>query len=220
MRSDGYFRLLDLTDVTGDGTNGQVLTTNGNGSFSFADVSGAGGTGNKFTKIQVSGQNDVDADAENDILTLVAGTGITVTTNSVTDEITIAASGGGGLQSRATPSVTTGSLSNDASSNQTATVGPSYALLKIQTSHAAWVRVYTDTTSRTNDAARLITDDPSPDAGVIAEVITTGAETIKISPATIGWTDDASNNVPIRVTNKSGGVADITVTLTTVNLEQ
>jgi plastocyanin len=35
--------LLGLTDVTGDGTNGQVLATNGAGSFSFVDQTGGGG---------------------------------------------------------------------------------------------------------------------------------------------------------------------------------
>lgn len=36
----GASTLLSLTDVTGDGTNGQVLTTNGAGSFSFTTVAG------------------------------------------------------------------------------------------------------------------------------------------------------------------------------------
>jgi len=35
--------LLGLTDVGADGTNGQVLTTNGSGSFTFTTVSGGGG---------------------------------------------------------------------------------------------------------------------------------------------------------------------------------
>ena len=127
--------------------------------------------------------------------------------------------GGTGLQSRTSTSISTGSIANDATSNQTVSIGPTYAILKIQTNFAAWVRVYTDTTSRTNDASRLITDDPTPDAGVLAEVISTGAETIKLSPAAIGWTDDASNTVPLAITNKSGASADVTVTLTTVQLE-
>jgi hypothetical protein len=127
--------------------------------------------------------------------------------------------GGTGLQSRTNTSVSTGSIADDATSNQTVSIGPTYAILKIQTNFAAWVRVYTDTTSRTNDASRLITDDPTPDAGVLAEVISTGAETIKLSPAAIGWTDDASNTVPLAITNKSGASADVTVTLTTVQLE-
>ena len=39
----GTNSLLDLTDVVGDGSSGQVLTTNGSGSFSFTTVSGGGG---------------------------------------------------------------------------------------------------------------------------------------------------------------------------------
>lgn len=39
----GTNSLLDLTDVVGDGSSGQVLTTDGSGSFSFTTVSGGGG---------------------------------------------------------------------------------------------------------------------------------------------------------------------------------
>jgi hypothetical protein len=42
-----------------------------------------------FTTIAVSGQSNVVADQTNDSLTLVAGTGITLTTNATTDAITI-----------------------------------------------------------------------------------------------------------------------------------
>lgn len=49
-----------------------------------------------FTTIAVSGQSDVVADSASDTLTLVEGTGITITTNAATDAITITASGGGG----------------------------------------------------------------------------------------------------------------------------
>lgn len=219
MRSDGYFRLLDLTDVTGDGTNGQVLTTNGNGSFSFADQSGGGGgTGNKFTKIAVAGQNDIDADAETDILTIVGGTGITVTTDDTTDTLTITNSGAG-LSSRATVSTVLPSLTDDQKTDFTLATAPSYILQNITTSAASWVRVYVDAASRTADASRLITDDPSPTAGVIAEVITTGSETIKLAPAVIGWNSADDANANISLTNISGGTTNITITLQYVSLE-
>ena len=45
---------------------------------------------NVFSTISVSGQSDVIADSATDILTLVAGTGIAITTNAGTDSITIA----------------------------------------------------------------------------------------------------------------------------------
>ena len=51
---------------------------------------------NAFGNVAVSGQTPVAADSTNDTLTLVAGTNITLTTDAVTDSITIAASGGGG----------------------------------------------------------------------------------------------------------------------------
>ena len=43
---------------------------------------------NVFQKIAVSGQNNVEADATNDTVTFVAGTGMTLTTNQETDSIT------------------------------------------------------------------------------------------------------------------------------------
>ncbi len=61
------------------------------------DIEG-GGAGNAFGTIVVSGQSDVVADTSSDTLTLVQGTGITITTNAGTDTVTIAASGSGGTE--------------------------------------------------------------------------------------------------------------------------
>jgi hypothetical protein len=96
-----------------------------------------------------------------------------------------------------------------------------YMLYKIQTSAASWVRLYTDSASRTADNSRLEGTDPLPGAGVIAEVITTGASTILISPGAFGFNNESSvsTNIPVRVTNKSGATTDITVTLVVVQLE-
>lgn len=49
-----------------------------------------------FGVISVSGQSDVVAGQLHDTLTLVAGTGVTITTDPVTDSVTINASGSGG----------------------------------------------------------------------------------------------------------------------------
>jgi uncharacterized protein YdeI (BOF family) len=75
-----------------DGTNAQVLQTNGSGTLSFASLPSAPNT---FGTIAVSGQSNVVADSSTDTLTLVAGTNVTITTNASTDSITIAATGGG-----------------------------------------------------------------------------------------------------------------------------
>ena len=95
------------------------------------------------------------------------------------------------------------------------------SLHKIQTSHAAWVTVYTDSTARTNDAARSESTDPLPGTGVIAEVITSDGATQPITPGTIGWNNEGTptTNAYVKVVNKSGSTVDVTVTLHFVALE-
>ena len=123
-----------------------------------------------------------------------------------------------GLQSRTTPSVTQ-SIANGAASNVSIVTPKGYALYKIQTSHAAWVTLYSDTTSRTADSSRSEFTDPTPGSGVLAEVITGGSATQLITPATICFNSSGSNTTYAKVVNKSGSTANITVTLTLVGLE-
>mgnify|MGYP000031157524 CR=1 FL=1 len=125
------------------------------------------------------------------------------------------------LSTRAQYTATTASIANNASGDITVVAYKSYALLKIYTSAAAWVTLYTDTTARTNDALRSETTDPIPGSGVIAEVITTGSQTQIITPGVVGFNNDGtpSTNVYVKVVNKSGGAAAITVGLTVIQLE-
>lgn len=154
-----------------DGTAGQVLTTDGAGSFAFTTVSGGGG--------------------------------------------------GGAMASRTTAATTTASIANNATDNITITGFKSYMLLKVQTSAAAWVRLYTDTASRTADATRDILTDPNPGSGVLAEFITSGAQTVLVTPAVLGFSGESfpTTSIPVAVTNKSGATTTITVTLTLLQLE-
>jgi hypothetical protein len=177
------------------------------------------GQSNSFVSIAVAGQSPVLADSTSDTLTLV-GSGITITTDSVTDTITFS-NAGTGLESRTTAAGTTASLASLASADLNITGFKGYVLLKIQTSVAAWVRLYTDAASRTADAGRLEAVDPDPGSGVIAEVITTGGQTILMSPAVMGFNNETSptTNIPCRVTNKSGSSVAVTVTLTLIKIE-
>ena len=72
------------------------------------------------------------------------------------------------------------------------------------------------------DAGRLETEDPLPGAGIIAEVITSGAEEVPISPGVIGFNldDPAIENIYARVTNKTLGNTTITVTLKLIQMEE
>jgi hypothetical protein len=126
-----------------------------------------------------------------------------------------------GLSSRAALNGSTGSISDGASANVNITGYKGYMLYKIETSAAAWVRLYVSDAARTADASRTQGQDPLPGSGVIAEVITTGAETVIVAPGVIGFNNESpvTNVVPVAVTNLSGGSADITVTLTAVEME-
>jgi hypothetical protein len=97
----------------------------------------------------------------------------------------------------------------------------SYALYSIQTSVGAWVTLYTNSTSQTNDASRGITTDPTPNSGVIAEVITTLSGTVLFTPGVIGFNSDAttSTNAYLKIYNNSGSTNNVGVTLTYLKLE-
>ena len=128
---------------------------------------------------------------------------------------------GGDAERRTTANAATGSIANAAAANISITAAKTYSLLKVQTSAAAWVTLYTDSTSRSNDASRGETTDPTPGSGVIAEVITSGAATQILSPGVIGWNNDStpSSTVYAKVVNKSGSTQAITVTLHYLQME-
>jgi hypothetical protein len=122
---------------------------------------------------------------------------------------------------RTTISGNTASLANSATGNIDLAGYRGYALYRITTSAAAWVRIYTDAASRALDSTRLDSQDPGTNSGVVAEVITTGANTIVLSPAAVGFNNEATPtaNIALAVTNRSGSTGQITVSLTVVQLE-
>jgi len=79
--------------------NGDIVGLNFTSSITIAGLVNSGtntGDQNLFSTIAVAGQSNVVADTTSDTLTLVAGSGIAITTNASTDTITIASTGGGG----------------------------------------------------------------------------------------------------------------------------
>ena len=113
----------------------------------------------------------------------------------------------------------TNAIANEAVANTSLVTPKTYALIKVQTSHAAWVTLYSDTASRTADASRGINVDPLPGSGVLSEVITTGAQTQLITPGVICFNSAGTGTTYAKVVNKSGSTANLTVTLTYVVLE-
>jgi len=126
------------------------------------------------------------------------------------------------VQTRQAFSVTTGSLTNNGSAFPNITSAfKSYLLLKIQVDRASWVTVYTSNAARSADSSRDIDTDPLPGSGVLAEIITTGAQTQVLTPAVIGFNDDATpvDTIYLKVVNRSGVTGTVTVTLTALKLE-
>ena len=128
---------------------------------------------------------------------------------------------GSSTPSRQSFSQATSSIADGAVDTISITAFKTFALLKVQTSAAAWVTLYKDSSSRSADSGRNETTDPLPGSGVLAEVITTGAQTVAITPGIFGWNDDATPAASIyaKVVNKSGSTQAITVTITAVKLE-
>jgi hypothetical protein len=113
-------------------------------------------------------------------------------------------------------------LANAASTSMNITGFKGYTLYKIQTSAAAWVRVYSSAAARTADTGRSITVDPTADSGVLAEVITaSNVLVVPFSPTVAGYSAESTptTNIPLTVTNLSGASATITVTLTLLQTE-
>lgn len=127
-----------------------------------------------------------------------------------------------GLSSRTAVTASTLSLASGASANLNATGFKSYLLSKISTNYPAWIRIYSDATSRANDSSRTEGNDPLPGSGVIAEIITTaGNLTQLITPGVVGFNNDdpLSDNVYIRVTNKDTVTRVIEMSMNMLRLE-
>ena len=205
--TDNFIVRTDLSaaNATASGA-GSLAYNNTNGTFTFTPPN---------LSSFITGIGSFSIDALSDVAVGTVSVGQTLKWNG--SNWAPADSAGG----RVTAQGATSTIANGAAENVTITGFKSYSLLKIQTSAAAWVTIYSDTGSRLTDASRLENTDPSPGSGVIAEVIHTTGTTTKITPGTIGWNDDGtpSTNIYLKVVNKSGSNAAITVTLTLLQLE-
>ena len=125
------------------------------------------------------------------------------------------------LASRGNVSVTTGSIDNDEYENLSIIAHKSYLLLKIATNIASRIVVYTDASSRSQDSSRDQNTPFDSNTGVIADIITSGNETITLTPGVIGFNNDTvpSEYMYLKIINKSGQANSVDVTFTLVKLE-
>jgi hypothetical protein len=126
------------------------------------------------------------------------------------------------LPSRTTKIANTGSVADATVTNVDVAGFKSYMLLNVVTSHACRVRIYTSAAARTADAGRAEGVAPAVGAGVIADIVATGAQSIMLAPGLFGHNEEIAGittNIPFAITNKSGGVATIVATISLLQLE-
>jgi hypothetical protein len=168
------------------------------------------------TGIEIKDSNSVVGSAG----TVNFGDGLTV--SPVSAGVVTVTAAGGSLQNRVTVSASTTSITDNATGFTTVTGFKTYSLMKVGVSTAAWVRIYTDGVSRSNDTARGVGEDPNPGSGIIAEVVTTGISTQQmITPFTMGGNmeDPVTDTIYVSITNLSGATQPITADLTILQLE-
>ena len=143
------------------------------------------------------------------------GSGLSIDGNGV-----LTATGGSTVPQIQDLTGTTGSVADNNTTELNITGYKAYALFKITVDTEAWVRVYVDDASRDADLTRSEGQDPTPGSGVIAEVRTSGAESILTSPGIMGFNNDnpRTDIIYLSVTNRSGTSTPITVTLTALQI--
>ena len=223
INSGGFNPLQDGDMVQWDGANSKWI--NSSVARSVSTVNGA-----YFAVSQATGNVLIEGLGAGAALELANGgsdVAISINYNTGTNGQVLTSTGTGvawstpatPLQSRTTAQITATSLAPGAAANVSINTPKAYALLKVETSAAAWVTLYTDTGSRTADASRNETTDPTPGSGVIAEVITSGAVTQLISPGTIAYNSTGVATTYLKVVNKGVSTANIQVTLHFIQIE-
>lgn len=222
ISASGIMKVNSITNLTGNNltlTSTTVnvagdLQLNAQGDLKFADADSSNWVAFQAPSIVASNVTWTLPAADGTI-------GQVLTTNG-SGTLNWSTASGTGLASRTTLAPITSSILNNGDYEYLEiTCYKGYVLYKIQTSDAARVRVYTSEAARLADVLRPEGVNPAAGAGVVAEIISTGAETILITPGAVGF---SAETVPtaimhFTITNKSGATAAITVTFTALQIE-
>lgn len=122
---------------------------------------------------------------------------------------------------RVTSSTTTSALAYSSSTNLIANGYKSYILSKVIVDTACWLRIYTDADAQTADTSRSIGTDPVAGSGIVAEIISAGALTQRITPCVLGVNLDSppTTNLYLTVTNLQVATTQINISMNLIQLE-
>jgi len=167
--------------------NGAVISSTGSNAIEVPAGSTIGGQAfTYFNKISVAGESDVVAETPNDRVTLVAGTGISIITDPLTDSITITNTGSSGSSSGGGGTVSSGN-----SFTTIAVSGQSNVIAERASDTLTFV-AGTGMTITTNAASDTITFSSSGGGGgsggtaqaVIVQAVSTGSYPLVLSTGT------------------------------------
>ena len=205
-----------------DGTNHQILKTDGHGNLSwvntydvFNNVAVPATTLTANSTVSLRGFTYPSSDG-------TTGQGLITDGSKHLSWATL-------IPTRTVVSLTTPAIDNLNTYEGTITGYLTYGLMQITVDNAAWVRIYSDTAGQIDDRSRstldgngnlpIYTEALSGD-GVVAEFMTTQADTLVVTPMIPGFNDDPTptSNIIISITNMSGANSTITTNLTIIRL--
>ena len=232
---DGHTELdnLNVSGVSTFAGNVSVSGLTGGGAIVYSTGSGTLGdtanlsySGDRLDTVSLRASGDLTVVGDASVGYGLTVVGVATASSFVRDGGTssqfLMADGSVKSRTREVVSGTTASIADNVTDNINITGFKAYTLMKVGLSTAGWLRLYTDSASRTADAGRSIGEDPTPGSGVIAEVVTTGISTTQvISPFVMGGNmdDPATTTMYVAITNTSGSTQTITANLTILQLE-
>jgi hypothetical protein len=238
-----------VTEVnTGEGLTGGPIVSSGTISIKPATIASLGGVKPDGTSITISPEGVITAVPSGSGTVKQINTGVGLSGGPITDTgtvslipatdseiggvkpdgVTIKVTTDGTLSAvsagaeRQTVSGTTAILNDGQLGNLDITGFKSYALMKIECTDSAWVRIYTDPASRAADASRNIGNDPLPGTGVIAEAnIVSPSSSVSFAPFTLGGNleNPVGTKIYLAVQNLSGTSKSFSISLTILPLE-
>jgi len=201
--ADGELLIVDTSTTTPKVYVGDGNTAGGKLVADPSSSGGGGAGGNAFANIAVSGQTTVIAESTTDTVTLVAGTGISLATDAVTDSViitnTISGGGGGSATTFAGLSDTPVSIS-PADANKIIKVNANGTALVFADSAAGLTSIQEDLTpelgGNLNVNGKSITSSSSGDVTIAPDgtgKIVTSGKSIDLAGGKITYTSSYSN---------------------------